>query len=82
MWEKKVSEMDSKKGTLQYENQELWTCPGAPREAASRAHFSNKKQEFEHKFQELLLELVICFSEMFFLKYSATKNNRENVKST
>ena len=55
---KTVSEMASKKGTLQHQNYELSSFPEAPREAASRAHFSNKKQEFEHKFQELLLELV------------------------
>ena len=41
-------------------NKELWTCPEAPREAASRAHFSNKKQQFELKFQKLLLDLMSC----------------------
>ena len=38
---KNASESDFKKATLQYENQAPWTCPGAPRESASRA---NKQQ--------------------------------------
>ena len=32
----------------------------APREAASHAHFSNKKQQLEYKFPKLLLELMPC----------------------
>ena len=44
------------KGTPQHENQPLSTCPEAPGEAASRARFSNKKQQFELK---MLLELIL-----------------------
>ena len=36
-------------------NKDLWTYPRAPREAASRARFPNKKQQLEHK---MLLEFV------------------------
>ena len=83
--------MASKKGALLHVNSELWTSPEAPREAASRAHFSNKKQEFEHKFQELLLELVlfVVFLKMLFQFVSisdflktSSKQNGTNVKST
>ena len=54
-----------KRGPI-HENKSLWTCPEAPREAASRAHFSNKKQQFQHKFQTLLLELKSCARKCCF----------------
>ena len=52
----------SQKGTNQHENATLWTCPEAPREAASRANFLNKKQQLELK---MLFEFV---SVVFFYK--------------
>ena len=52
---KTVPEIALKKGSPQHENDTLWTRPEAPREAASRAHFSNKKKQFE---LEMLFEFV------------------------
>ena len=71
-----------------HENYWLSSCPEAPREAASRAHFSNKKQQFEHKFQKLLLELMSCarkccfnlFPLQFFQKCS--NNWKESMSKT
>ena len=53
--EKIVREIASKKEAPLFENEELLTCPVAPRDAALRAHFSNKKQQLE---LELLFEFV------------------------
>ena len=50
----------SKKGGPPDSNSYLLQWPEAPGEAASRAHVSNNKQEFEHKFQTLLLEVISC----------------------
>ena len=50
----------SQKGTNQHENATLWTCPEAPREAASRANFS--KQETTARAQNAVR---VCFSCVF-----------------
>ena len=86
--EKNCSENGYEKRGPIHQNRSLWTCPEAPREAASRAHFSNKKHQFEHKFQKLLLELMSCprkccfnlFPLQFFQKCS--KKWKESMSNT
>jgi len=63
---KNASENGFEKRGPTHQNDTLWTCPEAPREAASRARFSNKKQQFEHKFQTMLLELMFCVRKCCF----------------
>ena len=57
---KSVSENSFTKKGPQHENKTLSTCPEAPREAASRAHFSNTKQQFDF---EVLFKLVTTVSQ-------------------
>ena len=64
--------MASKKGTPQHENKSPSTCPEAPREAASRASFSNKKQKLEHTFQTIAAQApVLCLKILFELVFIA-----------
>ena len=68
MFQKKtVPEISLTTRAPQHENKTSSTCPEAPREAASRAHFSNKKQQFEHRFQQLLLELMSCARKCYWI---------------
>ena len=61
---KTVPKIASKRGAPQHVNMELWTSPEAPRETASRAHFSNKKQQFELKTLVELVSIAFSFQQL------------------
>ena len=85
--------MAPKEGTHLHENNTPSPWPEAPREAASRARFSNKEQQFELKMLFKLVSIAfvptICSKLLFELAPIANvptscsnKMKRINVKST
>ena len=72
----------------QVDPERLWYFPGLP-DSPPRMRFFTKKQQFEHKFQELLLELDFCSRKYVlfcfhfrFLENLLEKVEKVNVKST
>ena len=67
------------------ENDTLLHFPGAPWQPPSHVRFFNKKQHFEHKLQELLLELdffekAVSFPIFFWKLFHFCKIVRQNGK--
>jgi len=72
----------------QVDPERLWYFPGLP-DSPPRMRFFTKKQQFEHKFQDLLLELFFFLGNLFhfvsisfILKICLKKMEKVNVKST